>query len=178
MKIDKQKALKQIAQNDKNTLDQLYMSYREPFLNYFKRYSVSEEEIKDVYQDTMVAFYQRGVQGKLADLSSSIKTYIFGIGKNKMIDTIRKKGREVTPEISGEEYDSIEIEEHELSKEQKKLNRHFQSLGESCQKMLKMFYYRGLDINEIAEIGGYKDSNSVKSHKSRCLKQLRKMVND
>lgn len=171
------KVLDRIANDDKSVLDALYKEYRDPFLNYFKRYSLSEDEIKDLYQETMIAFYQNGVRGKLADLKSSIKTYVFGIGKYKAIDMLRKQSKKLELPKVEEEFEIIELEEKELSNEQKKLKMYFGQLGESCQKMLTMFYYRGLDIGEIVSIGGYKDANSVKSHKSRCVKQLRNLIN-
>ena len=166
-----------LAKDDKSVLDALYKEYRDPFLNYFKRYALSEDALKDLYQETMIAFYQNGVRGKLKDLSSSIKTYIFGIGKYKAIDMIRKQKKNAELLNVSDEFETIELEEKELTTEQQKLKRHFTQLGESCQKMLTMFYYRGLDISDIVEIGGYKDANSVKSHKSRCVKQLRSLVN-
>lgn len=176
MKIDEQKVLARIANDDRSVLDLLYKEYRVPFMNYFKKYSIPEEEIKDLYQDTMIAFYQNGVRGKLSNLKSSIKTYVFGIGKHKAIDLLRKKSKTVEIEKPIEGFEVLDLERGELTTEQKKLKKHFLSLGESCKKMLIMFYYRGLDISEIVTMGGYKDANSVKSHKSRCLKQLRSLV--
>jgi RNA polymerase sigma-70 factor (ECF subfamily) len=177
MKSEEKKFLERVARDDKKALDQLYIKYREPFLAYFKKYEISDEEIKDLYQDTMIAFYQRGVKGKLSSLSSSIKTYVFGIGKNKAVDLIRKKKIDMQIKLSETEYESIQVDDIVLSPFQVKLRKHFNQLGESCKRMLTMFYYRGLDINDIVEIGGYKDANTVKSHKSRCLKKLRSLVN-
>ena len=173
-----QKILARIKENDRTVLDKLYVDFRDPFINYFKKYQIGEEEIKDIYQDTMIAFYQKGVQGKLSGMTSSIKTYVFGIGKHKAIDFLRKKSKKKgNISFAKDEYEQISIENEELSIEQKKLNQHFTALGESCQKMLRLFYYRGLSIQEIVRIGNYKDANTVKSHKSRCVKQLRTLVN-
>ena len=176
MKIDEQKTLARIANNDKTVLDVLYKEFREPFMSYFKRYNIAEEEVKDLYQDTMIAFYQNGVKGKLSNLKSSIKTYVFGIGKHKAVDLLRKKSKTVDFEKPLEGFEEIDFG-GELSTRQQQLRKHFSALGESCKKMLIMFYYRGLDISDIVQEGGYKDANSVKSHKSRCVKQLRSLIN-
>ncbi len=176
-KADK-KLIARIEKNDRAVLDKLYVTYRDPFFNYFKKYQISDEDIKDIYQDTMIAFYQNGVRGRLTNLSSSIKTYIFGIGKHKAIDFIRSKSKSADlPQVEQGEFEEIEIEKVSMTLEQEKLYKHFFELGESCRKMLKYFYYRGLSISEIVKIGAYKDANTVKSHKSRCLKQLRSLVN-
>ena len=177
MKKNEEKVLARIANDDKGALDLLYKEYREPFISYFKRYAISDEEIKDLYQDTMIAFYQNGVRGKLGSLRSSIKTYVFGIGKHKAIDLIKKHAKTKALPEKETEYEAIDLDDEELTKEQRKLKKHFKKLGASCQKMLTMFYYRGLDIKDIVEAGGYKDNNTVKSHKSRCLKKLRTLAN-
>ncbi|MEL6925658.1 MAG: hypothetical protein AAFO94_16555 [Bacteroidota bacterium] len=39
-----------------------------------------------------------------------------------------------------------------------------------------MFYYRGLSIAEIVEQTDYKDANTVKAYKSRCLKKLKQLI--
>ena len=173
-----QRILARIKENDRTVLDKLYVDFRGPFINYFKKYQIDEEEIKDIYQDTMIAFYQKGVQGKLGGVTSSIKTYIFGIGKHKAVDFLRKSAKNPTNiSFEKDEYEQINIENEELSIKQRKLNQHFTALGKSCQKMLRLFYYRGLSIEEIVKIGNYKNANTVKSHKSRCVKQLRTLVN-
>ncbi len=63
-----------------------------------------------------------------------------------------------------------------LSHEQKLLKKYFETLGEQCQKLLTMFYYRGLSIKEIIAEGGYNNANVVKSQKSRCLKTLKERI--
>jgi len=177
MKIDEQKVLARMANDDRSVLDYLYKEYREPFLSYFKKYSISEEELKDLYQDTMIAFYQNGARGKLKTLKSSMKTYVFGIGKHKAVDLLRKKSKTVELDRPVEGFEEIDFGDKELTTQQKKLKKYFAELGESCRNMLIMFYYRGLDISDIVVAGGYKDANSVKSHKSRCVKQLRSLIN-
>lgn len=173
MKREDQKILDGIANNDRHVLNKLYPKYRKPFLEYFKDYAISEEEVISIYQDAMIAFYQNGVQGKLEDLTSAIKAYLFGIGKHKAIELLRKKDKENKIPGSELEYEAIDLQEKELSVEQKKLYKHFTKLGENCQSMLRMFYYRGLSLVEIVKIGNYKDENAVKSQKSKCLKKLR-----
>lgn len=175
---DEQKILKRIAENDRTVLDKIYTENRDAFLNFFQKYTVSEEEVKDLYQDSILAFYQSGVQGKIKSLNSSIKTYIFGIGKHKVIDLLRQKSKALDKfKTETAEVETIEWEDDKLTIEQKKLYKQFEKLGESCKKMLTLFYYRGLSIKEIVNVGYYKDENTVKSHKSRCLKQLRTLVN-
>jgi RNA polymerase sigma-70 factor (ECF subfamily) len=69
-----------------------------------------------------------------------------------------------------------EYKEEGISTEQKLLTKHFKNLSESCQEILRLFYYRGLTVQEIVDGTHYKDRNTVKSHKSRCLKGLKEKI--
>ncbi|MEM9936719.1 MAG: sigma-70 family RNA polymerase sigma factor, partial [Bacteroidota bacterium] len=52
----------------------------------------------------------------------------------------------------------------------------YQQMGDKCRELLKLFYYRGFSIKEIVVETGYKDENTVKSYKSRCLKKLKETI--
>lgn len=176
MSKEKSDYINRIIKNDENALTELYDKYYGSFNAFFKKYGLDSSEIPDAYQDTMIALYQNIHHGKLKILDGSLKTYIWGIGKHKVIDMVRKKALKV-PEIELEEVESIVIEDSELNNHQKLLHKHFKELGESCKQILKYFYYEGLTIDEIVSISEYKDANTVKSTKSRCIKQLKSLIN-
>lgn len=70
MKNEEKKVLERLVRDDKKALDHLYIKYREAFLAYIKRYEISDDEIKDLYQDAMIAFYQIVVKGKPSLIST------------------------------------------------------------------------------------------------------------
>ena len=59
----------------------LYKENKEAFYSYARKFTISEEEIEEVYQDALVVFYENIAEGKLTSFESSIKTYLFSIGK-------------------------------------------------------------------------------------------------
>jgi len=59
---------------------------------------------------------------------------------------------------------------------QKALAQRMNEISDSCRSLLKLFYYRGLTIDDIVEQTHYKDSNTVRSQKSRCLKHLKSLL--
>ncbi len=63
-----------------------------------------------------------------------------------------------------------------LTQEQILLRKYFKQLGEKCQQVLTLFYYRGLNIEEIVKQAGYNNANVVKAQKSRCLKTLKQLI--
>ena len=174
--------LKDLKSNDRLKLKALYNLYRGEFLNFGRRYNLDQDTLSDVYQEAFLALRKGALQGKLDAIDSSMKTYLFGIGKFKIYDELKLRKREVSYEsqlhVAGDEYTEIEIEpESELTEKQELMRKYLKELGEKCRQVLTMFYYRGLNIKEITEEAGYSNENVVKAQKSRCLKTLRQLCN-
>ena len=161
-----------LRNDDKKALEEVYLAYKDAFVNYGLRYDLDKEDLIDVYQDSVIAMYQNFITKQTHVEKSSLKTYLFSIGKHKIYDLLKERKLLVGGVVTEDDYEEIELEEHTLSKEQVQLRKFFGHLGESCQHILKLFYYRGLSIKEIVAQTQYKDENTVKSHKSRCMKKL------
>jgi len=175
--------LEELKQGSDKVLRRVYEENRDKFLNWARRYHLSEEENIDIYQDAYVIFYDNVTSGKVESFTSSISTYLFGIGKYLIFDQMKKNKRKVSSEfdlaIVGEEDEAIstlEIETDELTAEQELLQKYFGTLGKQCQELLTLFYYRGFTINEIMEHATYNSENVVKAAKSRCMKTLRERI--
>jgi len=176
--MDKDNSLiKQIKSGNKAALATVYKQYKKEFLLYAKRFSLGEEELLDVYQDAVISLYENIVSGKLEKLSSSLKTYLFSIGKYQIYSR-----RKAPP--SPEALTEFELQLHEEGEDERlsleenigRLQEAYQDLGEKCQEVLRMFYYENLSITEIKVRLGYSSKDVVKSQKSRCLKQLKEIV--
>ncbi|MGB3591024.1 MAG: sigma-70 family RNA polymerase sigma factor [Nonlabens sp.] len=161
--------------DDVTALDEVYRTYRDGFINYALRYELDYSDIEDVYQDCIIAVYQSFVIKKIVLKSSSLKTYIYGIGKNMIYTRFSKKVHTVDF-VNDIMYNDYPAPQEELTLEQQLLAKHFNTISSSCQEILKLFYYRGLSVKEIVNATNYKDENTVKSHKSRCLKGLKQKI--
>ncbi|WP_149274998.1 RNA polymerase sigma factor [Pareuzebyella sediminis] len=175
-------ALKDLQSDDRLKLKALYNRYRAEFLNFGRRYNLDKDDLADVYQEAFLALRKRAIQGKLNAIDSSMKTYLFAIGKFKIYDALKSKKREIPYEtqlhIVEAELPEVEIDtEQPLTEKQLLLRTYLKELGEKCRQVLTMFYYRGLSIEEIAKHAEYKNENTVKAQKSRCLKTLRQLCN-
>jgi RNA polymerase sigma-70 factor (ECF subfamily) len=165
-----------LRNDDKTALEEVYLSYKDAFVSYGLRFNLDREDLIDVYQDSVIAMYQNFTTKKTQLEKSSLKTYLFSIGKHKIFDRLKERKQFVGTILTEDDYEEIILEEKEISKEQAQLRKYFGHLGESCQQILKLFYYRGLTMKEIVEQTHYKDENTVKSHKSRCLKKLIELI--
>lgn len=171
-----------LKSDDRLKLKALYNQYRAEFLGFGKRYNLDQEALADVYQEAFLALRKQAIKGRLYSVNSSMKTYLFGIGKYMIFDVLKEKNRNVKLEpnlhLAGGEIGEIELgHSPSLTQEQLLLRKYFKELGEKCKQVLTLFYYRGLSIAEIVKLTGYENSNVVKAHKSRCLKTLRQKIN-
>lgn len=175
-------SIRYLRSDDRLKIKELYNLYRSEFIGFGKRYSLSEDDLVDIYQEAFIALRKRAIDGKLNEVQSSMKTYLFGIGKYMIFDKLKADKKTVKVEsvlhIAGEQMEEIEVDETPpLSREQELLRKYFKQLEDTCRQLLTLFYYRGLSINEIANLKGYKSANVVKASKSRCLKTLRELIN-
>ncbi|AXG70645.1 RNA polymerase sigma factor [Kordia sp. SMS9] len=161
-----------LRKDDKKALEEVYVAYKEAFVNYGLRFNLDREDLIDVYQDSVIAMYQNFTTKQTHIEKSSLKTYLFSIGKHKIYDRLKERKQFVGAVVAADDFEEIDLNETILTKEQRLLQKYFTRLGESCQQILKLFYYRSLSIKEIVQQTQYKDENTVKSHKSRCLKKL------
>lgn len=173
--------IKKFIENNPKEISKLYYSNRDSFLNFGKKYGLDYDDLTDIYQEAFIALRNHALNGKLNTVKSSLKTYLFGIGKFMIYDLLKKKKRTTNYEPSLHIQDDIAPvssvnEEEELSMEQHLLKQFFNKLGKKCQEMLTLFYSRGLSIDDIIEFTDYTSSSVVRSQKSRCIKTLREMI--
>lgn len=162
-----------LRNDDKKALEEVYIKHKLAFMNYAIRFDISKEIVLDIYQESIIALYQNFIINKVVLEKSSIKTYLFGIGKNKIYKFLKEQNKLIRKTVSQDDYVEIKIEENHPTDFQIKLSKNLKLISESCQDILKLYYYRNLTIDEIVEQTEYKDSNTVRSHKSRCMKRLK-----
>ena len=152
-----------------------YLEFKPEFFNFARGYTSDVEIIADSYHDAFIILHDNIVQQKLTQLSSSLKTYVFSIGKYSLLAKLRKHGKEV---LDGD-MQNIEIANEVIDEPDPRIRLvadHLDKLGGSCKRLVILFYYRKLSIAEIVRELKYKNENSVKAHKSRCMKQLRQSI--
>ena len=170
-----------IVSNPKE-ISQLYYTNRDIFLSFGKKYGLNSDDLSDIYQEAFIALRKHAISGKLDTVKSSLKTYLFGIGKFMIYDLLKEHRKTTSYEpslhIADEAIEPIPFEDttEELSNEQQLLRAFFKKLGKKCQEVLTLFYARGLSIDEIVEFTDYTSNSVVRSQKSRCLKTLKEMI--
>ncbi|MCF6279800.1 MAG: sigma-70 family RNA polymerase sigma factor [Flavobacteriaceae bacterium] len=167
-----------IKQGNVKALEKVYVTNKDSFMFFARKYNISNDDIIDVYQDAILALRDNAIRGKI-DGRGELRTYLFGIGKYMIYDILKKRKRlhlvDDNMFFDKETY-SKPLFKEELNTQDKKVKKAFENLGDKCKEVLTLFYYRGFTLDEIVEHSNYNSKDVVKSQKSRCLKQLREYI--
>lgn len=156
---------------------------------------LSEEDIKDVYQESSLALYKNIETNKLTDLSSSLYTYFLRICINQSLKTIRNQGLHLTLGINDTDVkqknmvslakvDSImkecsESEATEITERKAKLvHSILDVMSPQCKKLLWSFYAEDMNWSTIADMNGLSNANSAKSTANRCRNTFKEKYNE
>jgi RNA polymerase sigma factor (sigma-70 family) len=179
--MNDEQLISQLKQRDRNALKNVYRKYKTEFFRFAHRYGTDETTLEDIFQDAIIAVYENALSGKLDNLKSSVKTYLFSTGKFMLFKKFRDRKEFTTDEsypFDNNEQMVIDnvFEDDGPDERQRKLAAHFKKLGDKCREILILFYLQGLKLDEIVTVQGYENKNVAKSQKSRCLKTLRELV--
>ena len=84
--------LASIREGDAKFLEWLYADNRQSFIFWAAQtYNCTEDMAVEVYQKAFTILYTNARDGKLKELTSTVKTYLFSIGKNLFREQFRSK---------------------------------------------------------------------------------------
>lgn len=167
-----------LSTDSEKGLIRIYDIYRGEFINWcIKAYSTNEDDAADIFQDSVIALYYNIRSGQLTELTSSLKSYLFAIGKNTALKKINKQSKLLINDdvvrLSGQ-FEQIDHFEDEDKK--KVVAALLDKLGEPCKSILTLFYFDKFSMDAIANRLGYKNEHVVKAQKLRCFNSLKKMT--
>ena len=165
------------AQQGDQLFAELYADHRDAFVHWARKsFSCETEEGLEAFQEAMVLLFNKISTLQLVEIQSTLKTYLFGIGRNVLLRRFDENKRthllgEVLPEIKIEPILPVE-----LNGRQEEMLKAFQQLREGCQRLLKLFYYRNFAIDAIMHEMNYQSETVVRTKKYKCLNQLKKIM--
>ena len=158
--------------------------------------SLTLYDAENLYQDAFIAVQKNIMEGRVRE-NTSWSSYIMTIGMNLASHEMRGVG--ITDSIDDgyaddegeifspaahkaeEKYQELLALEdtsslHSDPEAQALLGEELAHTPEPCNRIIKLYYYSGYSMNEIAEDIGYKNSNTAKSKKNQCMKDLIRRV--
>lgn len=159
-----------ISRGDERMLDHLYKKYYRMMTKIVLSNNGTEDEAKDVYQEALLAFWQKAASGKLV-LTSKISTYLYSICLNQWRKELDRKSR-----LSSEEVDREEYQTHDAKERLKIVTDCIGQLGDVCKKVLTYYYFDGLGMPDIAKKMNFANTDTAKTKKYKCKKKLDSLI--
>lgn len=165
---------------DKGALEEIYRKFRPSFIKWITySHKCSHEQAVDIFQYAILSFYENVLEDVIEEMNDAgIKTYLYSIGKNKLLSDSRRDSK-----LSfNEEYeDHLLLEDLDDGKQDseariKKVKSVIETLQNPCADILRLFYFNNLSNDEIAEILGYKNGNTVKNLKYKCIQRIKRLL--
>ena len=170
-------------QNANDTMiTEVYDTMKDDFLAFIMSYFKAEKHsAEEIYPESFSKFYFNIKNGKLkAPLQSSLKTYLFAIGKriymksnfgnyNKKIEL-----KESVPEI---EQASKVLDHYEYDAQKSLVSKLLSMIGDSCKRLLEMIYIKEMDSNDICVELNLSSLGTLRKRKFDCMKKMRALYN-
>ena len=159
-----------------------------------KKFSISDDDLDDIFQESSMALFLNIRDGKLANLTSTLSTYFLRICINQTLKSIGKQQKVVplfddSSITNKDEFRSDKIDElYRLCTEDEDAERVAQSerivqniievMPDTCKNIFKGYYWDNFTTSTIADMFGFANANSVKTQKYKCLQKFRNRYNE
>ena len=156
-------------------VNNIYKENRKVIFKLVLNNSGSKADAADVLQEGVIVLWQNTKKENFV-LTASINTYLYSICKNIWLQKLKKRGVYVSfnpnsssPDLSNQSIAVI----MEKEKSYKLMEESILMLGNTCQQILKLFYYEKKSMDVVAQLIGLNNAQTAKSKKYKCLKQLK-----
>jgi RNA polymerase sigma factor (sigma-70 family) len=163
-----------VRKQDEKILNWLYDNYFQSVKKYVLRNSGSDEDVSDVFQESIIILYKQITEDTLK-LTSDLKGYFFGVARNVWNAQLRIKQKTSELEFDLPEEEDID-DMHNLILE-KIVSRSFQKLKPDQQMVLNLFS-EGNSYEEIAEKMNLKNETYARRKKYLCKEALLELIKE
>ncbi|RXQ91486.1 RNA polymerase sigma-70 factor [Ancylomarina salipaludis] len=171
MDSQEQDIIRKFKSGDESGLRLMFDLYYSSLCIFAYKYFDSFEKAEDIVQEAFITLWEKN---RLINFTGSIKAYLFSIVKNNSINAIKQDRRFRFEEIDNQAYIIIEdeFEFHKLEDRREKLYHEIEQLPEQCKKVFEGIVFEKMKYADVAAELNI-SLNTVKTHYSRALKQLR-----
>lgn len=150
--------------------DFIYWSY----LKYWYK-AIDHSTIKEIYQESLIAFYNRINSRGTNEINVKIQAYFYGIARNKWQEYFRKI--KYTEELK-DLFVFIDGSEEEAEKEEllKTMRIYLEELPVVCQTVLKLTFHEDMDCREISAITPNLSIENCRQRRFKCLNKMREKM--
>lgn len=181
--FEQEELIKAIQANDERVLEIVYEANYHKTELYIVKNNGSMEQAKDIYQEAFIAVWENVQNDKFIPKNeTALNGYLYTVAKNKWLDYLKSSRFKKTSTIETYEYkieNEIDTTEDDFEeKNDSKLEKvvaNFNTIGETCKKILTEFYYETKSLREIAAEFDITEA-TARNKKYRCLEKLRALT--
>ena len=160
---------------DENALKLVYKEHYRKVVGYIVgRHSVSYIEGKDIFQDTVLALWVNAAKPDFK-LTCKLSTYLISIARNVALKWIEKRDRLVLVDDHQAGISAYNTTQ-DTSDQTRIIEECISQLPAACQKVMRLFYFDELSNDQIAKVLNYKNADTVKTSKCKCLMKLKELM--
>lgn len=166
-----------LANGSDRVLEELYKRYFPMVLHLILNNSGTEDDAKDIYQETLIVLYEKVTADSL-ELHCQLKTYLYSVSRRLWLKQLSMRNRNGNSLLDTEEVANVddELTDHEARDRQFDLMADsLGRLGEPCRTLLEDFYIHHLSMQDITEKFGYTNADNAKTQKYKCLMRLKRL---
>ncbi len=137
---------------DESAFREITDAYKDNLIFFINRYVHNISVSQELAEDTFVEFY---IHKKRFNYSSSLKTYLFTIGRNKAVSYLRKSARNADNayETAEDKADEKTLEDEFITKERSAaLHRALDKLPEDYRTVLHLIYFENMSYDEAGMV--------------------------
>ena len=168
--------LDHIRRGEKQMLVRLYDRNRSSVRNLLRQNNGNESDAEDILQEAVIVLWQQA-QKKEFFLTAKMDTFIYSIARNLWLKELRRRKKTVSGDDDSFHYEAGEENDDMREKESAGiLVKYVKLLSGSCRDILFLFYFDGLEMDEIALKLNFANADTVKAKKYQCKKKLEEMI--
>ena len=175
MNIDMSRYLR-FVDGDEEAFNEILLEYRKPLTYFINRYvhdlEIAEDIAIDVFMYLLVHKYRY-------NFKTSLKTYLYTIGRSKVLDYLKRKKKFIMIEYSDDYIENLQdtslMEEIVLKERKEVLHQAIQKLPANMKEAICLVYLEELSYDETSKIMK-KNRKQIDNLLYRAKKQLKEIL--
>ena len=172
-----QRLIDDVKSGNSELLTQIYLKYRNDFFRFIRKgNNFSKEQIEDAFIDAILILRLNILSNRIINQNSSVKTYLFAIGRNLLMEEYRRESRFSTIEFDRLISESIvEVDEGQDYQDIKRMRDAIEQLSPGCRKILTHLYFHGWSYQDLKEEFNHLSLEGLRVRRVKCIKQLQRI---
>lgn len=159
----------------------IYEKHRDYCLKFMNSMFDDRNEIKDIYQDAVIVFYEKAISSEF-NLTCSIQTYLNSICRNQVLVRLAKMKKNASASLMDNDgflenltdwFDDSHLVTNERVATLKGILAEMKESANKCYEILVRFFYQNQTMEKIAQAMEYTNADNAKNQKYRCQEKLK-----